>query len=125
MIASFDNLYAAKIAYNMGEVNYRCLVCKKVHNSRVREYVCEETLKYLLCKDLLNASSFPLTLRNLYLNQVSWQSIGVHTKALYILIRACTVEPHWLMLRNKMPIIHEILNNRLTEEDKQLFKIRY
>lgn len=125
MIASFDNLYAAKIAYNMGEVNYRCLVCKKVHNSRVREYVCEETLKYSLCKDLLDASSFPLALRNLYLNQVSWQPIGAHTSVTYILTRACTVEPHWLMLRNKMPIIHEILDNRLTESDKKMLRIKY
>jgi len=124
VIASFDNLYAAKVAYNMGEVNYRCLICKKVHNSRVREYACEETLKYFLCKDLLDASSFPLTLRNLYLNQVSWQPIG-DTSVTCILTRVCAVEPYWLMLRNKMPIIHEILDNRLTESDKKILRIKY
>lgn len=121
MAASFENLYTAKIAYNLGGVDYRCLVCKLVHNSRERSPECEKTLRDELCKNLLEATRHTAGYRRHVSFCLDWELTNKHTSILW---RVCEVEPYWLMLKTKMPIIHEILDNRLTEEEREILKIR-
>lgn len=122
MIALFDDLHSAKVAYNLGNINYRCLACGRIHDSKEKIPDCREELKRNLCYNIVDASRLPATIKREIDIQIRHTIKSKYTKVLW---KACDPESHWLMMKNKIPIVHEILNNRLTEEDKQLFKIRY
>lgn len=90
MLANYNSIQAAKTAFGLGNISYRCVCCKDIHNSNTIYYSCKsqvyEELIKTLCQEVkllarINIFSYIFhchkILRNPYYSSyeisISWQ----------------------------------------------------